>query len=130
MEMIILITVLATLGVVAVVTATVVAFVKLKKKVDVNDFDRENENIYNEFDKRFENLISDLERHVTEIYQQMNQEDDETRRFIDSRCDKLDTKIKDLDDKFVRTINYNKKEIETLKNSNNNMPASKQLLTD
>lgn len=109
METIILITVLATLGVVALVTAIVVAFVKLSKKVDVNDFDRENENIYNEMEKKYEKLNKDLEYHVTAIYQQMNDENEDIRRFVDSRCDKLDTKIKNL---------------------NNNMPESKQLLTD
>ena len=100
METIILVTVLATLGVVALVTAIVVAFFKLTKKVDVNSFDRETENIYNEIDKKFETLNNDLEFHVTAIYQQLNSEIDDTKRLVDSRCDKLDTKIKDLNNVF------------------------------
>lgn len=96
METIILVTVLATLGAVSLVTAIVVAFNKLKKKVDVNNFDRETDNIYNVMDKNYKQLNKDLEFHVTAIYQQLNSEIDDTKRFVDSRCDKLDTKIKDL----------------------------------
>ena len=121
METIILVTVLATLGVVALVSAIVVAFNKLTKKVDVNDFDRENENIYNEIDKRFETLNNDLEHHVTAIYQQMNQEDEDIRRQIDSRLDKLDTK-------FVTAINKRKGEIKILQDTK--VSNGKQLLTD
>ena len=100
METIILVTVLATLGVVALVTAIVVAFNKLKKKVDVNNFDKEISNVYNVMDKNYEQLNKDLEFHVTAIYQQLNSEIDDTKRLVDSRCDKLDTKIKDLNNVF------------------------------
>jgi len=106
----IIVSVLSTLGAVALVSTIVVAFIKLTKKVDVTIFDREIENIYNEVNKRFDNLNRDLEHNVTEIYQQINEENEEIKRFIDSRCDKLDTKIKDL--------------------NNNKVSNSKQLLTD
>ena len=95
METIILISVGSTLGVVALVTAIVVAFNKLKSKVDETQF----ENFSNEMSRRFE-----------EIYTITNNTDEETRRFIDSRCDKLDTKIQDL--------------------KKNNSVDGKQLLTD
>lgn len=110
METIIIVSVLSTLGAVALVSAIVVAFIKLTKKVDVNDFDKEVENIYNEVDNKVGQLNRDLEHHVTEIYQQMNGENEDIRRFVDSRCDKLDTKIQDL--------------------NNNKVSNSKQLLTD
>lgn len=106
----IIVSVLSTLGAVALVSTIVVAFIKLTKKVDVTIFDREIENIYNEVNKRFDNLNRDLEHNVTQIYQQINEENEEIKRFIDSRCDKLDTKIKDL--------------------NNNKVSNSKQLLTD
>jgi predicted PurR-regulated permease PerM len=121
METIILVTVLSTLGVVALVTAIVVAFFKLRKKVDVNSFDRETENIYNEIGKRFDSLKNELEYHVTAIYQQMNQEDEDIRRQIDSRLDKLDTK-------FVQVINNVKGEIKNLQDTK--VSNGKQLLTD
>ncbi len=128
METTIIVSVLSTLGVVALVTAIVVAFVKLTNKVDVNNFDREVENIYNEVNKKFEVLNRDLEHHVTAIYSSTNEEHEDIRRFIDSRCDKLDTKIKDLDGKFVRAINNSKEDINNLQNVK--VSNSKQLLTD
>ncbi len=73
METTIIVSVLSTLGVVALVTAIVVAFVKLTNKVDVNNFDREVENIYNEVNKKFEVLNRDLENHVTAIYSSTNE---------------------------------------------------------
>ena len=93
METIILVTVSSTLGVVALVTAIVVAFVKLNKKVDVNTFENSENAIYNEMDKRVTELKDDLEHHVNAIYHQMNQEDEDIKRLVDSRCDKLHTEI-------------------------------------
>jgi len=101
METIIIVSVLSTLGVVTLVSSIVVMFIKLTKKVDVIHFDRENENIYNEVNNRFEELTRDLEHHVTAIYSSTNEEHEDIRRFIDSRCDKLDTKIKDLNNNKV-----------------------------
>jgi site-specific DNA-adenine methylase len=92
----IIVSVLSTLGAVALVTAIVVAFIKLTNKVDVNNFDREIENIYNEVNNKVEELNRDMYNHVNKIYSSTNEEHDDIRRFIDSRCDKLDTKIKDL----------------------------------
>jgi len=93
METIILVTVFSTLGVVALVTAIVVAFVKLSKKVDVNRLEKDVDNIwkhseqvensiYDEINNRFENL----ERVVGDINNELN-------RKIDSRCDRLHTEI-------------------------------------
>ena len=95
----IIVSVLSTLGAVALVSAIVVAFIKLTNKVDVTDFEREVGNIYNDVNKRFD-----------DIHQSVEMEDEATRRFIDSRCDKLDTKIQDL--------------------TNNKVSNGRQLLTD
>ena len=118
METIILVTVLSTLGAVALVTAIVVAFVKLSKKVGVNEHEQQMSDLYNMLDedkKNFSHRIDDfrqemgheldnLRRDINEefrgVYDSVEQGrnellDDivETRRFIDSRCDKLDAKI-------------------------------------
>jgi DNA mismatch repair ATPase MutS len=121
METIILVTVLSTLGVVALVTAIVVAFFKLRKKVDVNSFDRETENIYNEINNRTDDISGLLEKEIHDVYQQMNQEDEDIRRQIDSRLDKLDTK-------FVQAINNVKGEIKNLQDTK--VSNGRQLLTD
>ncbi len=135
METVILVSVLCTLGVVAMVTAVVVAFMKLNKKVedrsnDTNhEFERvyeyikeennkvyrviddihksmneqfresysssekEIDDVYRSMDERVGALKNDLMQNVNDIYQRMLQEDDDNRRLIDSRCDKLDSKI-------------------------------------
>lgn len=106
METIILISVLSTLGVVALVTAIVVAFIKLGKKVDVNLFNKTNTemNLSAEIDREkiyqyVDNIREDTSRSIEDVY-----------RFIDSRCDKLESKIKGL--------------------SNNNKSVTKELLND
>ena len=48
MEMIIMVSVLSTLGVVALFTSIVVMFRKLKSKVDVVTYEKEISNIYNQ----------------------------------------------------------------------------------
>jgi len=83
----ILISVASTLGVVAIVTAIVVAFFKLKNKVDYTDLD----SLTNEMNQRFDDL-----------YRTTNDTDLETRRVIDSRCDKLDTKIQNLNKTIIK----------------------------
>lgn len=119
MEKIILITVLATLGIVALVTAIVVMFNKLRNKVDVNNFEEKNKDFYLEMVKRNDSLekeLSDTHQRISyesdelnrrvdkstqEIFRALDELErntqhnlDEIRRFIDSRCDKLDSKIK------------------------------------
>jgi len=127
METVILVTVLSTLGVVAMLTAIVVMAFKLRNKVDVNSFEKEVRTIYNEhdrrfselesrtgseiqnihreFDEKFDNVNRELDMRVEEMHRHINNESEEIRRLIDSRLDKLDTK-------FVTSINYLKKELQ------------------
>lgn len=127
METVILVTVLSTLGVVAMLTAIVVMAFKLRNKVDGNSFEDEVKTIYNEIeqktyalqgrfdneseyirrelDERFDSVDRRVENQFKEIYQQTNNESEEIRRIIDSRLDKLDSKL-------VNGINHLKKELE------------------
>lgn len=127
METVILVTVLSTLGVVAILTAIVVMAFKLKNKVDVNSFEEQVRTIYNEYDRRFselesrtaseiqhihrkfneklDNVSREVDTRVEEVHRHINNESEEIRRLIDSRLDKLDTK-------FVTSINYLKKELQ------------------
>jgi hypothetical protein len=95
METIIIMTVLSTLGAVALVTSIVVAFIKLRKKVDVNDYGQELDNLYNEVNTKFDDThqtlgheIENVNKKFDEIHQILGNEIDEVKRFIDSRCDK------------------------------------------
>tara|TARA_Y100000034_G_scaffold116477_1_gene154851 strand:- start:500 stop:748 length:249 start_codon:yes stop_codon:yes gene_type:complete len=74
MEIIILVSVLSTLGVVAIVGAIVVAFKKLNNKVDVINHDIDTQNLY----KSIDNIHNDIGNEISNIYS-----------TIDSRCDKL-----------------------------------------
>tara|TARA_R110001592_G_scaffold171394_4_gene409682 strand:+ start:845 stop:1228 length:384 start_codon:yes stop_codon:yes gene_type:complete len=114
MEMIVIVSVLSTLGVVAMLTAIVVAFNKLKGKVDVKAFDTAIISAFNEIDEvKKENgrsndiIIRDLNDNLRDVHQILNTDNTELRdgiykelidirRFIDSRCDKLDNKIQTL----------------------------------
>ena len=103
METIILVTVLSTLGAVALVTAIAVVFMRLKKKVDVNNFEREINSIYqqkSDIEKDVYNKIKELSNDVCRSLDSrtdsLEKNIDEVVRFIDSRCDKLDNKIKEL----------------------------------
>ena len=127
METVILVTVLSTLGVVAMLTAIVVMAFKLRNKVDVNSFKDEVRTIYNEHDRRFselesrtgseiqhihrdfnekfDNINRELDMRVEEVHRYINKESEEISRLIDSRLDKLDTK-------FVTSINHLKKDLQ------------------
>lgn len=112
--MIVIVSVLSTLGVVAMLTAIVVAFNKLKGKVDVKAFDTAIISAFNEIDEvKKENgrsndiIIRDLNDNLRDVHQILNTDNSELRdgiykelidirRFIDSRCDKLDNKIQTL----------------------------------
>jgi len=112
--MIVIVSVLSTLGVVAMLTAIVVAFNKLKGKVDVKAFDTAIISAFNEIDEvKKENgrsndiIIRDLNDNLRDVHQILNTDNTELRdgiykelidirRFIDSRCDKLDNKIQTL----------------------------------
>jgi hypothetical protein len=91
MENVIIISVLSTLGVVAIVFAIVVAFVKLSKKVGVSNFRLETDNIY----RRIEQAEEGLYNHFNKEVKQLQSDIKESRQFTDSRCDKLDNKIKE-----------------------------------
>jgi Sec-independent protein translocase protein TatA len=82
---IILLSVLSTLGVVAIITLVVVAFSKLGRTVDELET-----NVFKALEEAREELIetSNTDR------EQTNRQLDELRRELDSRCDKLDNKIK------------------------------------
>lgn len=103
METIILVTVLSTLGAVALVTAIAVVFMRLKKKVDVNNFEREINSIYqqkSDIEKdvynKIKELSNDVYRSLDSRTDSLEKNIDEVVRFVDSRCDKLDNKIKEL----------------------------------
>ena len=80
-QLIIIVSVLSTLGVVALVSAIVVAFFKLKSKVDVQYMDTQVENIYKMIDEN----RSDSEEGVSICHKE-----------IDSRCDRLYDKIEQV----------------------------------
>ena len=106
--------VLATLGVVAMVMAIVVMFNRLEGKVDVNDYRELTNTIFNEIETNLREqndnnakLNRDFNDTLREVHQILDKADEEIkndvyreltdiRRFIDSRCDKLDNKIQAL----------------------------------
>jgi hypothetical protein len=108
------------LGIVAVVTSVVVMFLKLKGKVGKDTFFTEVKSFHDYIDhieRERRNSSSELNNHVERLYKELstnlnNYGDEVTRRFIeserllqneisllqrnlDSRCDKLDSKIKE-----------------------------------
>ena len=114
MELTIIVSVLATLGVVAMVMAIAVMFNRLKGKVDVNDYRELTNTIFNEIETNLREqndnnakLNRDFNDTLREVHQILDKADEEIkndvyreltdiRRFIDSRCDKLDSKIQTL----------------------------------
>lgn len=141
MELTIIVSVLATLGVVAMVMAIAVMFNRLKGKVDVNDFKELTNTIFNEIEANLREqndnnvkLNRDFNDTLREVHQILDKADEEIkndvyreltdiRRFIDSRCDKLDTKIKEVDERLAMSVSVTTKEIESLK-------GGKKILTD
>lgn len=89
METIILITVLSTLGVVALVTTIVVAFRRLNNKVDKNTFDQEITHLINHIEKLNDNVNARITDEFSKVYDNTNR----IESHIDSRCDKLYTEI-------------------------------------
>ena len=96
METVIIVSVLSTLGVVALLAAIAVIFYKLSKKVDVVS--------YNEYQRDLDNRFSSLEENMNQkeeaLYREIEKERhnlsigyDEIYKTIDSRCDKLYTQI-------------------------------------
>ena len=89
METVIIVSVLFTLGIVALVSAIVVMFIVLRKKVDVENVNREFEIIYRFIGENKEELLKLINENNESLWRKI----EETERFIDSRCDKLDSKI-------------------------------------
>ena len=96
METIIIVSVLSTLGAVALVSSIVVAFWKLTNKVDVNDYNNEVDDIHRKIDEQIKDLYAYVAEDNEDIRQSTHEEREDIRRFLDSRCDKLDTKIQNL----------------------------------
>lgn len=101
MNTVILVSVLSTLGVVSILAGIVVAFMKVNRKVD----DRTNST-----NMEFERMFNHIEEKNTEIYRTIddlnNKIDDKYKdccSFVDSRCDKLDSKICGKNCKCVST---------------------------
>ena len=120
METVILLSVLSTLGVVAVVTSVVVMFFKIKDKVGKNTFFTEVKSFHDYIDhiererkhsvsetnnyinKSYEDLLlnlnnyrDEIDRRFLEIERDFNSDISSLSKIIDSRCDKLDAKIKE-----------------------------------
>ena len=96
METIIIVSVLATLGVVALVSTIVVALIKLNKKVDVTENNQQHDEIYREVaqrDEEIRRLIIEVNNNIASQLDNVYREIEDTKKFIDSRCDKLDSKI-------------------------------------
>jgi len=109
METVILISVLATLGVVIIIGLIVVAFVKLKSKVDSSDYESQFISINQKIDEGDNNnnrdihsALDELYRSLTEVKKEINDQVDslnddvqgridQTQSTIDSRCDRLYT---------------------------------------
>ena len=83
METVVLVSVLSTLGVVALVVSIVVAFIKLKKKVDVEQFVGEVNGLYD--------LNNNLERRMYEELERIHRE-------MDSRLDKINHRLKQIEE--------------------------------
>ena len=90
METIILISVLTTLGVVALVGALVVMFKKLNNKVNQQDVDM----IVDSFNRDLNDVTLDLRKHIEEVEMATSSDRDHMGSHIDSRCDKLYDLIK------------------------------------
>tara|TARA_Y100000593_G_scaffold73480_1_gene135013 strand:+ start:1161 stop:1460 length:300 start_codon:yes stop_codon:yes gene_type:complete len=92
METVILVSVLSTLGVVAIVGSIVVAFKKLNNKVDV----METHNIYQSIEEassalnnRIDDSLQNLDFTIRDLEQSFQHDISEAHRTIDSRCDRL-----------------------------------------
>jgi len=100
MEKIILMSVLTTLGVVLVLYSIVVMFNRLKRKVDVQMYEQNIADIYSNMDinrNKIYNKIKEnrreVEEHITYVRTDYQDQVNELRRVIDSRCDKLYSQI-------------------------------------
>lgn len=115
MEAIIIVSVLTTLCVGAIVSSIVIAYIKLNKKVDVTEYDNnvldvrrrineESKMMFELIDSHIRGLNSDIEalhRIVDDAKNHQDKIGEELRSLIDSRCDKLDNKIKSGNKKLL-----------------------------
>ena len=92
--------VLTTLGVVSVLYSIVVMFNRLKRKVDVQMYEQNIADIYSNMDinrNKIYNKIKEnrreVEEHITYVRTDYQDQVNELRRVIDSRCDKLYSQI-------------------------------------
>lgn len=79
----ILVSVISTLVLVSIVGSIVVIALKLKGKVD---------------DVEAERLMTTLSSDINEVHRIMREQLEDVRRHIDSRCDKLDSKINKINE--------------------------------
>jgi hypothetical protein len=117
METVVLVSVLSTLGAVALVISIVVAFIKLKKKVDVEQFVGEVNGLYDLNNKTQELSIKesrDIHRRIDEELSKRDQhianEIDRIYREMDSRLDKINHRLKQIE---TSPNKKNKKELIT-----------------
>lgn len=103
MEKIILMSVLTTLGVVSVLYSIVVMFSRLKTKVDVQMYEQNIMDIYSNMDTKHNEIYNkikenrrDVEEHITYVRTDYQDQINELRRVIDSRCDKLYSQIESI----------------------------------
>jgi hypothetical protein len=115
MEIVIAVSVLSTLGVVAIVLGIVVAFRKLKSKVDVNEYHNAIDNLYQSCNQKIKDLERIVEENHSSVYreiQEVHTTIDKNVEFIsnnilsviDSRCDKLNANLKDMNSRIDNRI--------------------------
>ena len=115
MEVVIAVSVLSTLGLVAIVLGIVVAFRKLKSKVDVNDHHNAIDGLYQRYNEIIKNLERIVEENHSSVYreiQEVHTTIDKNVEFIsnnilsviDSRCDKLNSNLKDVNNRLDSRI--------------------------
>jgi len=103
MEKIILMSVLTTLGVVSVLYSIVVMFSRLKTKVDVQMYEQNIMDTYSNMDIKHNEIYNkikenrrEVEEHITYVRTDYQDQINELRRVIDSRCDKLYSQIENI----------------------------------
>lgn len=100
METIILVSVLSTLGIVSVVLSVVVMFFKLKDKVDVTGYQNDYKSLNDYIDhvvRTNKDSITEVNNRISRVQEELGRDISESNRnlfgHIDSRCDKIDSKI-------------------------------------
>lgn len=91
--MIILISVLSTLGAVGLITSIVVAFKKISKRVEIEDYYRYQEDLSRSLDERFKDLEETLLGQVRINGECIDEVRTELHSKIDSRYDKLKNEL-------------------------------------